>query len=92
MATTTTHTTHLLTTVDNPYDPFTQFEDWYEWDRQAGYHTPSYLDRVMLHGEGFSEEEEEEFFNEAIDDIISNDVFELYKKVSKEVETSDSDN
>ena len=36
----------MLTTYDNPYDPFTQFEDWYNYDTQNGYFTCAYLGRV----------------------------------------------
>lgn len=36
----------MLTTYDNPYDPFTQFEDWYNYDTQNGYFTCSYLGRI----------------------------------------------
>jgi len=37
----------MLTTIDNPYSPFDQFEEWDAFDRGRGYHTCSYLDRVM---------------------------------------------
>lgn len=29
----------LLTTIDNPYDPYTQWEEWYAYDREMGYCT-----------------------------------------------------
>ena len=28
-----------ITTVDNPFDPFTQFDRWYRYDESQGYHT-----------------------------------------------------
>ncbi len=28
-----------LTTVDNPYDPFTQWDEWYAYDEGKGYAT-----------------------------------------------------
>ena len=45
----------MLTTTDNPYDPFTQFDDWFAFDESMGYHTCSYLARVCKTSEDFSE-------------------------------------
>jgi hypothetical protein len=36
----------LLTTTDNPYNPFTQYDMWYGYDINKGYHTCSLLARV----------------------------------------------
>ena len=32
-----------LTTTDNPYDPFTQYDAWYRFDEGKGYHSCAYL-------------------------------------------------
>ena len=37
---------YMLTTMDNPYNPWTEYEDWYLWDQQHGYNLPGYLARV----------------------------------------------
>lgn len=34
---------YMLTTVDNPWNPFTHFREWYVYDIMHGYHTLSYL-------------------------------------------------
>ncbi len=36
----------MLTTIDNPFNPFTQFQLWYNFDQQQGYNTCSYLSRI----------------------------------------------
>lgn len=36
-----------LTTSDNPYNPITQYEDWYRYDAiEHDYDTSSYFDRI----------------------------------------------
>lgn len=84
---------YKLTTVDNPYDPFTQFDEWYSFDLQQGYYTCSYLDRIVsLHTNKFeklSENEQIEVINDAIDEIVRLNTLGIYKKVSrKTTETS----
>ena len=75
----------MLTTLDNPYDPFTQFDDWYGYDRDNGYNTCEYLARVCFTSDNLSEADETEAINAAIDEIISLNVTGNYKKVTKEV-------
>lgn len=36
----------LLTTRDNPFNPHTQWDEWYAFDRRKGYHTCELLARV----------------------------------------------
>ena len=37
---------YMLTTMDNPYNPWTEYEDWYLRDQQHGYNLPGYLARI----------------------------------------------
>ncbi len=73
----------MLTTFDNPYDPFTQFDHWFLFDTEKGYNTCSYLDRVAKVSEEFSDEENNSAIEQAIDEIIKYDFRNIYKKVSK---------
>lgn len=36
----------LLSTSDNPWNPFTQYKDWYNYDHLKGYCCEEYLARV----------------------------------------------
>ena len=41
----------MVTTSDNPYSPFREWEEWYAFDVDQGYHTCALLDRVTIEGE-----------------------------------------
>lgn len=71
----------MLTTVDNPYNPFTQWDSWYAFDTQKGYNTCGYLARVAQTSEAFPEKLEEEAIVEAIDDICRLNINGMYRKV-----------
>jgi hypothetical protein len=72
---------HMLTTVDNPYDPFTQFDEWLEFDERAGYNTIAFLGRVIRTSDDLSEEDQSLAIELAIDEIVSENVLGLYRKV-----------
>lgn len=73
-----------LTTKDNPYDPATQFDAWYSFDMEKGYNSNAYLARIARTSEELSDAENEEEIERAIDEIISYDPFDLYKKIKIE--------
>ncbi len=73
---------YMLTTVDNPYDPFTQFESWYAYDEQTGWHTCGLLARLALTSNELSEEENEREIDRATNEILN--LFPgLYKRVTR---------
>lgn len=69
-----------LTTFDNPYDPFRQFDQWFLFDEEKGYHTCAYLGRVARTSEQMSDEENAAEIERAIDEIIKFDFRNIYKK------------
>ena len=73
-----------LTTVDNPYDPFDDFDSWYQFDMDKGYSTCSYLDRIARTSDQFTDEENEREIERAIDEIIKYDFMNIYVKVKRE--------
>ena len=76
-----------LTTFDNPFNPFDQFNDWFMFDIEKGYYSCSRLARIMQISEQMSDEELMIETERAIDEIIHYDFTNTYKKVSKEVVT-----
>ena len=71
----------MLTTVDNPFDPFEQFTSWFMFDEEKGYHTCSQLGRIARTSDQLSEEENELENERAIDEILKYDFRNIYKKV-----------
>lgn len=72
-----------LTTFDNPYDPFDQFNLWFMFDIEKGYNTCGYVARITQLTDDMSEEEENVEVERAIDEIIQNDFLNIYKKVKR---------
>lgn len=77
-----------LTTIDNPFDPFDQFNEWYRFDTDQGYYSCAYLDRIARTSDQLSDEENNREIERAIDEIIKLDLTKKYKKVKKKVEES----
>ena len=73
-----------LTTYDNPFDPFTQFDSWFAFDTENGYYTCSRIARLTNLTDDMSEVERNEEIERAIDKIIEIDVLDIYKKVKRE--------
>jgi hypothetical protein len=80
----------MLTTFDNPFDPFDEFIPWYLFDVEKGYNTCSKLARIAHSSDEFSTIEDKRETERAIDEIINYDFLNIYKKVIRNVET-DSD-
>ena len=81
----------MLTTIDNPFDPFDEFDKWFDFDIEKGYYTCSRLARLTNLSDDMSEAESNKETERAIDELIKYDVFDVYKKVIKET-SEDSDN
>ena len=71
-----------LTTFDNPYNPFEQFTQWMLFDEEKGYHTTSYLGRIVRTSDQLSDEENERETERAIDEIIKYDFKNIYCKIT----------
>ena len=73
----------MLSTIDNPYDPFDNFSSWYMYDVEAGYNSCAYLARIAKTSEQFTDTENDEEIERAIDEIIQYDFRNIYVKVKK---------
>lgn len=72
----------MLTTIDNPHDPFTKFDEWRQWDEASGYFTLSFLARIVQNSHELSSADEELSTELAIDEIVRENVNGMYLKVT----------
>ena len=78
-----------LSTFDNPYDPFEDYDAWLLHDKNNGYDSAERLMRIANLTDDMSDEEEAAEIERAIDEIIKYDFLGIYKKVKKELKTSE---
>lgn len=71
-----------LTTVDNPYNPFQDFDHWFLYDIVSGYNSCGYLARIATTSDQLTDEENLKEIDRAIDEIVKLNP-KLYKKVTK---------
>lgn len=81
----------MLTTFDNPYDPFEQFNLWFMFDIEKGYYTCSKMARLANFTDDMSDVERDIETERVIDEIIQYDFMNIYKKVTKETVTNNED-
>lgn len=80
----------MLTTIDNPYDPFDDFDNWYKFDMDHGYGTCSYLARIARTSDQLTDAENERETERAIDEIIKYDFMNQYVKVKQKDSKADA--
>ena len=76
----------MLSTIDNPFNPFDQFDSWYNYDMDKGYSSCCYLSRVAFTSDSLSDVENMREIENAIDSIIRDDPYGAYIKVVRDVE------
>jgi len=74
---------YMLTTMDNPYSPFTQFDQWFAFDTLHNYNSLGILARVYRGSDELSDADRIEANNAAIDEVIEHNVLGLWTKVLK---------
>ena len=47
----------MITTFDNPYNPFEQFSEWFLFDVEKGYNTCSYIARIANFSDDMTQKE-----------------------------------
>lgn len=60
----------MLTTIDNPYNPFTHYKDWLQYDLSSGHHSNALLARITVTSEELSDADQDLAIEEAIYEIV----------------------
>ena len=71
----------FITTLDNPYNFFTQFDEWYSFDTEKGYNTCAYLARLANVSSEMSEKDYEEAVERVIEDVLRLNITGNYVRV-----------
>jgi len=82
----------MLTTIDNPYNPFTQFNQWLDYDSTKGYNTCGLLSRIARTSPNLSTVDQAEAIHIAIEEIIAENVMGIHKKVTSKDYVLDKEN
>ena len=75
----------MLTTEDNPFDPFDQFDDWNQFDTSMGYNTLAYLARVAVTSPNTSLPNQRYAMRLAMDEIVEYNLTGNYRIVTREI-------
>jgi hypothetical protein len=78
----------MLTTIDNPFDPFEQFTSWFMFDVEKGYYSCGRLARLVNLSDDMTQKEIDDEIERAIDQLIKYDPCDLYIKVQEKAGTS----
>lgn len=73
----------MLSTIDNPFNPFEDYSSWLMFDKEKGYDSAERLMRIAKLTDDMTQKEENEEIERAIDEIIKYDILNIYIKVSK---------
>jgi hypothetical protein len=74
----------MITTLDNPYNPFTQYEEWLALDTARGYNSPGLLARYVYSSDELSDADQANAISQGIDELIKENPYGMYRKVTPE--------
>lgn len=83
----------FLTTVDNPFDPDTQFDEWQAFDLEKGYNTLERMAALVQQAKEVSNVDtltDDEYFQAAAELMYEHNITGKYKFVEIEDENDDS--
>ena len=76
----------MLSTIDNPYNPFDDFHSWFMYDIEKGYNCCGKVARIAQVDNTMMQKEIDIEVEKAIDTIIQYDFANIYIKVTKELQ------
>jgi hypothetical protein len=78
----------MLSTVDNPWSPFTNYDEWYAFDNAHGYNTPSLLARIANVSLDLSNDDFEFAVRQAMNEIVDQNVSGMHVLVTDPTTTT----
>lgn len=72
----------MLTTEDNPHNPFTEYDKWWKFDFDKGYNTPGVLASVASVSEELSDADYDLAVEQAMQDLLDLDPLGIYIRVT----------
>lgn len=75
---------HMLTTIDNPFNPFVDFDSWYSFDEAKGYQSSGLLARIVKTSHELSEADQSVAIEQAIDEIVKENVSGIHVKITRD--------
>ena len=81
---------YMLTTLDNPFNPFDDFTSWFMFDCEKGHNTSSRLARIANINSEMSQKEVEDEMDRAMDLIVKYDFEDKYVKIQEKQPANDA--
>lgn len=75
---------HMLTTVDNPWHPFTQYKEWSSFDRAMGHNTAEKLATYIFTTNDLGEKVTLQDIEDGMQALVDADILGIYIKVTKD--------
>lgn len=72
-----------LTTLDNPFDPFEESENWRRFDEDHGYFTNNLMARIVCVDDEMSDDAYNFQVEQAVDELVRFNVLGIYRKAIK---------
>jgi hypothetical protein len=72
---------HMLSTSNNPNNPWTEFDQWREWDERQGYYSLALLGRVTRTSDELSDQLQSQAIEDAITEIVTENVSGVHIRV-----------
>lgn len=73
----------MLTTLDNPFNPFDDFTSWFMFDCEKGHNTCGRLARIVNIDSEMSQKEVDDEMDRAMDLIVKYDLEDKYIKIQE---------
>lgn len=72
---------YMVTTIDNPWNPFTHYREWLSYDMQNGYFTDQWMYALTKTSNDLRDEEIQEQIDAGVTRLLELDPYGLHVKV-----------